>query len=37
MPDDELFTLAEQGKLHDKAELRRQVQRMLADPKARAI
>jgi len=34
MPDDELFTLAEQGKLHDKAELTRQVKRMLADPRA---
>ena len=34
MPDDELFTLAEQGKLHDKAELQRQFTRMLADPKA---
>jgi hypothetical protein len=31
MPDDELFALAEQGKLHDKAELQRQVSRMLAD------
>jgi hypothetical protein len=34
MPDDELLTLAEQGKLHEKAELARQVQRMLADPRA---
>ena len=34
MPDDELFALAEQGKLRDKEELRRQYQRMLADPKA---
>ena len=34
MPDDALFALAEQGKLHDKAELKQQVQRMLADPKA---
>ncbi len=34
MPDDELFALAEQGKLHDKAELGQQVQRLLADPKA---
>ena len=34
MPDDQLFELAEQGKLHDQAELSRQVQRMLADPKA---
>jgi hypothetical protein len=34
MPDDELFTLAEAGKLRDKAELGRQVARMLADPRA---
>jgi hypothetical protein len=34
MPDDELFTLTEQGKLRDKAELSRQVRRMLADSKA---
>jgi len=34
MPDDELFALAEQGKLHDKAELQKQVARMLADPRA---
>jgi hypothetical protein len=34
MPDDDLFALAEQGKLHDRAELSRQVARMLADPKA---
>ena len=34
MPDNELFALAEQGKLRDKAELSRQVQRMLADPRA---
>ncbi len=31
MPDDELLTLAEQGKLHDKTELARQVARMLKD------
>jgi hypothetical protein len=31
MPDEELFALAEKGKLHDKAELSRQVARMLAD------
>jgi hypothetical protein len=31
MPDAELFSLAEKGKLHDKAELARQVARMLAD------
>ena len=34
MPDDELFTLAEEGKLRNKAELQRQFQRLLADPKA---
>ncbi|NBV23122.1 MAG: DUF1592 domain-containing protein [Proteobacteria bacterium] len=34
MPDEQLFTLAEQGKLRDKAELSRQVTRMLADPRA---
>lgn len=34
MPDDELFTLAEQGKLRDRAELQRQVTRMLADDRA---
>ena len=35
MPDDELFTLAEQGRLRDQAELARQAGRMLADPRAR--
>ncbi|NDA69144.1 MAG: DUF1592 domain-containing protein, partial [Verrucomicrobia bacterium] len=34
MPDDELFKLAEQGKLRDKAELSKQVARMLKDPRA---
>lgn len=34
MPDDELFSLAEAGKLRDRAELARQVARMLADPRA---
>ncbi|MCE9604319.1 MAG: DUF1592 domain-containing protein [Planctomycetia bacterium] len=34
MPDDELFALAEQGKLRDKAERAKQVARMLADPRA---
>lgn len=34
MPDDELFALAEAGKLQDPAELSRQVTRMLADPRA---
>ena len=35
MPDDELLTLAEQGKLRDKAQRAKQVVRMLADPRAR--
>ncbi len=34
MPDDELLTLAEQGRLRDKAELSRQFSRLLADPRA---
>ena len=34
MPDDELFALAEKGKLHDRGVLREQVERMLKDPKA---
>ncbi len=34
MPDEELFRLAEQGKLHEKEILRKQVARMLADPRA---
>lgn len=37
MPDDELFNLAEQGKLSDPAVQEAQVKRMLADPKARAL
>jgi mono/diheme cytochrome c family protein len=35
MPDDELFAVAEQGRLRDRSELRRQANRMLADPRAR--
>lgn len=35
MPDDELFSLADQGKLHERDELSRQVARMMADPKAK--
>jgi len=35
MPDDELFAAAEQGRLRDRAELRRQASRLLADPRAR--
>ncbi len=34
MPDEELFSLAGQGRLQDKAERSRQVARMLADPRA---
>jgi len=34
MPDAELLSLAEQGKLHDKAELARQVARMLKDERS---
>ncbi len=34
MPDDELTTLAEQGKLRDKSELARQVTRMLQDTRS---
>ncbi|MES2569448.1 MAG: DUF1592 domain-containing protein, partial [Verrucomicrobiota bacterium] len=34
MPDEELFLLAEQGKLRDKAELSRQVARLLSDERA---
>jgi hypothetical protein len=33
MPDDELFNLAQQGRLHRPEELRAQLARMLADPK----
>jgi hypothetical protein len=37
MPDDELLTLAEQKKLAQPDALRRQVERMLSSPKARAL
>ena len=37
MPDDELFKLAKQDRLHQPDVLRAQVQRMLADPKSRAL
>jgi hypothetical protein len=37
IPDDELLTVASQGKLRDRAELDRQVRRMLADPKSEAL
>ncbi|HVS15286.1 MAG TPA: DUF1592 domain-containing protein [Thermoanaerobaculia bacterium] len=36
-PDDELIRLASAGRLGDEAELERQVGRMLADPRARAL
>ena len=37
MPDEELLTLAEKGKLGESETLRRQVERMLKDPKAAAF
>jgi len=37
IPDDELLTLAIDGKLHEPAVLEKQARRMLADPKARAL
>jgi Protein of unknown function (DUF1592)/Protein of unknown function (DUF1588)/Protein of unknown function (DUF1587)/Protein of unknown function (DUF1595)/Protein of unknown function (DUF1585) len=37
MPDDELMTLGESGKLHDRATLDAQVKRMLADERSSAI
>ncbi|MGC8639141.1 MAG: DUF1592 domain-containing protein [Isosphaeraceae bacterium] len=37
MPDDELFSLAAAGKLHDEEVLTRQVRRMIRDPKASAL
>ena len=37
MPDDELFALAKAGKLREGDNLRKQVDRMLADPKANAL
>ena len=37
MPDDELFAAAASKKLHEPAELRKQVERMLVDPKAQAF
>ncbi len=37
MPDEELFALAREGKLQDEDEVRRQVKRMLRDPKARGM
>ena len=37
LPDDELFLLANQGKLHQEIVLREQVKRMLQDPRAEAL
>jgi mono/diheme cytochrome c family protein len=37
IPDDELLTIAKQGRLKDPAVLDRQVRRMLADPRAEAL
>ncbi len=37
MPDQQLFDLASQGLLHDEQQLRSEVTRMLADPKAAAM
>jgi hypothetical protein len=37
MPDDQLFQLAKENKLHDDATLEAQVRRMLKDPKSRAL
>jgi hypothetical protein len=37
MPDDELFALAAQDKLHDQAVLDQQIRRMLADSKSEAL
>jgi mono/diheme cytochrome c family protein len=37
LPDDQLLTVAAQGKLRDPAVLERQVKRMLADPKSKAL
>ena len=37
IPDDELLTVAIQGKLHDPAVLERQTRRMLADPRSQAF
>ena len=37
MPDDELLDLAGQGKLHEEATLRQQVQRMIASPRSTAL
>jgi mono/diheme cytochrome c family protein len=37
LPDEQLLSVASQGKLHDREELSRQIHRMLADPKADSL
>jgi hypothetical protein len=37
IPDDQLLTLAESGKLHEPATLEQQAKRMLADPRSKAL
>jgi hypothetical protein len=37
IPDDELLTVAESGKLHDPAVLQAQVKRLLADPRSKSL
>jgi hypothetical protein len=37
IPDDELLSLAEKGRLHDEKVLQQQILRMLADPKSRTL
>ena len=37
MPDDELFSLAEAGQLHDRAAIEAQARRMVDDPRARPV
>src|SRR6185312_9686253 len=37
IPDDELLRVAQRGELHRDSELRRQIRRMLADPRASAL
>jgi hypothetical protein len=37
IPDDELLDLAKQGRLHNPVTIERQVRRMLADPRSRAL
>lgn len=37
LPDEELLSLAQSGKLHDRGVMRTQIRRMLADPRAKAM